>query len=832
MATTYIRLQTYFIFSLFVGYVAFLGVWFNIDDRAMRVQSEKDFREVLQIRNQLRDNLFKDSQAIPNSDNKLRVLRVICNDWLNGLVGEISSKRQFERQRIKDHGVPISNVSGVYILKNKRMYLNLGEHFEDRFGKDWTKDFFNALKHGGRYFSSFMSRFYNRPVSLKEFKSSTDKYETLNIRGRYYYRYYTKIKDFEVLLIIDLQKTNSSITLDHYLNSLVNNDIRLERFATDSFLWANQETVLADQTKYGLRFKPYRSGWIDFVLSKWISHILFSLLLVFLIGLGGYQILSLRLEFRVLVFFAICFVAISLVYRLQYKKLERIQSDLSLHHKMFSANELRQNLYLRYEKGIQTILRKLDKTDGLQFKMPLEGMLISANLEGQTKVIDDIGEPILLKILSEMLGRWHLIRKGYDPETISLTDHLNNRLRIDLPSMKSLVVPHIMNYVLKQASQISPGHDAQRLLNFSIFGEELILFLPGKRQFSSDVIHFLCIKRDRFIQYIASKTDWRSQKVALINQRSMQPIFQNFRPPWTKSKIEKFLVNRQMPNTLRDDTDLHWIHLSWDEMLLLVKTAKPLIRTDGPRDAVVSILFLLLGFISIFVIRTGLFNWLAQSVQILNAYRLRKQVIFFNPGWFRNEGYAFNKSVEKFIKNIDSRKMRELKMAPALDELLAQNQNLVASMAVLELVYSGLKKEDFKELIQIMSGELQRFNGFQMDAEAKFIRLCFPLEIDRNGVQNAAETGLALRQYLRRIANCEFYSIIRTGSFEIKFDNEDGLHHPILMIKDLEVQKRPDRYSSNELMIDDRSYQALLDLYDLEPIAENYYHFMSESLEG
>ena len=147
-------------------------------------------------------------------------------------------------------------------------------------------------------------------------------------------------------------------------------------------------------------------------------------------------------------------------------------------------------------------------------------------------------------------------------------------------------------------------------------------------------------------------------------------------------------------------------------------------------------------------------------------------------------------------------------------------------------MYSGLQKEDFKELMQVMSGELQRFNGFQMDAGAKSIRLCFPLEIDRNGIQNAAETGLALRQYLRKFADCEFYSIVRTGSFEIKFDSQDGLNHPILMIKELEVQKRPDRYSTNELMIDDRTYQALLDLYDLEPITENYYHFMSGSLEG
>ena len=34
--------------------------------------------------------------------------------------------------------------------------------------------------------------------------------------------------------------------------------------------------------------------------------------------------------------------------------------------------------------------------------------------------------------------------------------------------------------------------------------------------------------------------------------------------------------------------------------------------------------------------------------------------------------------------------------------------------------------------------------GFQLDAGAQFIKLYFPLDIDKNGIQNAAETGLAI----------------------------------------------------------------------------------------
>ena len=146
-----------------------------------------------------------------------------------------------------------------------------------------------------------MTKLYGRAVTLKEFKAKTNKYQILNVRGNYYYSYYSQIGDFGILLMIDLDKTDLKMTLDHYLNNLVRNDMRLERSTQDSFVWSDQEIFLSEKTNYGLRFIPPRSGWIDFLSAKWVSHILFILFIVFLIGLGGYQILSLRLEFRVLV---------------------------------------------------------------------------------------------------------------------------------------------------------------------------------------------------------------------------------------------------------------------------------------------------------------------------------------------------------------------------------------------------------------------------------------------------------------------------------------------------------------------------------------------------
>ena len=55
--------------------------------------------------------------------------------------------------------------------------------------------------------------------------------------------------------MIDLDKTDLKMTLDHYLNNLVRNDMRLEIY-TDNFVWSDQEIFLSEKTNYGLRFIP------------------------------------------------------------------------------------------------------------------------------------------------------------------------------------------------------------------------------------------------------------------------------------------------------------------------------------------------------------------------------------------------------------------------------------------------------------------------------------------------------------------------------------------------------------------------------------------------
>ena len=87
-------------------------------------------------------------------------------------------------------------------------------------------------------------------------------------------------------------------------------------------------------------------------------------------------------------------------------------------------------------------------------------------------------------------------------------------------------------------------------------------------------------------------------------------------------------------------------------------------------------------------------------------------------------------------------------------------------------------------------------------------------------------------QFFKDIENCKFYAVLRTGSFELNFAREYGLQYPIIEIKEIYVEEKPQKPVFNDLIIDKPSYQKLSGLYDLEHIKENYYHFIIDNTEG
>ena len=74
-------------------------------------------------------------------------------------------------------------------------------------------------------------------------------------------------------------------------------------------------------------------------------HLIYSIPSISTWTTGGYQILSLRLEFRVLVFVAICFISISSLYRLQHNDNELLKEYLRDNDTRAVANKLSKTLY-------------------------------------------------------------------------------------------------------------------------------------------------------------------------------------------------------------------------------------------------------------------------------------------------------------------------------------------------------------------------------------------------------------------------------------------------------------------------------------------------------
>ena len=99
-------------------------------------------------------------------------------------------------------------------------------------------------------------------------------------------------------------------------------------------------------------------------------HLIYSIPSI-LLGLGGYQILSLRLEFRVLVFVAICFISISSLYRLQHNDNELLKEYLRDNDTRAVANKLSKTLYDNFQRIIKRILTQLDNNKSLDLALPL-----------------------------------------------------------------------------------------------------------------------------------------------------------------------------------------------------------------------------------------------------------------------------------------------------------------------------------------------------------------------------------------------------------------------------------------------------------------------------
>lgn len=820
MVTSYIRLQLLFVISLVTGYLILLCLWFLLEDDNRRQAALKDFENVIQVRNQLQESLAVDRTFKLVSDSKIRSLRFICNTWLQNLENQLKSPRQNLRERLRNLGAPVNPTSGVFIAKDQRMFLKIGNNFEQELGAEWSRDFFSAIRHGGQFFKSFISKFYTRELTIQEFESTSGRYEILKIEGQSYYRYYVEISNFKVLLLIKLNSNDDHIILNHFMNAFIGADGRFKRDTQDIFDWAGQIQKRSEANEFGLRFTPVRSGWIDFLTSKWIGHVSFLLLLIFLIGMGGYQIFSLRLELRILALTFLCFIVIVFVLRQQSIKLTRMDSLFDEYENGRALFETASRIEQVYDLKIESIIQNLNQDIPLK-QFPLNFLEISVDQSGNATLTHRMDIPLLSHVMTQFMHRWHLTRRKLDPDHLTMQQELDNKLSVDLPEVKGLITQPISK-AIEMIKQVDLNRQKYRGLEFSLLGTQFVTIIPGIDAALREKAYLICFRKEELISWAVESEVWNQHKFAIVNLNESKMIFQNFPEKWTDTRLESFLSSRKLPASLRDDRNILWRSLQWEDMMLLYQTSES-VEQVNLSQAFVSIGGLGLLLLTIVLLLRGFMRWLDELIQLLNNFRLGGQFEKPQKTFLRHEGFRLTELVMKFLENIQSRPEKELKLAPFLDTLVTGSRSEYLSLTVLELHYAQLNRESFDDLILTVRKQLERYNGFQMEAGIQCLRMVFQTDDSAILIQNAVEVGLVLCKWFEPYEDYQFSIVLRSGQYRISFSSSGDSLPPLLSFNEIDAIRCRFRLQNQNFLIDKNSKIMLESLYDFEQIDDDFY---------
>lgn len=824
MVSNYIRLQALFVLSLVVVYIFIIFLWFIAEDEAHRKIAERDFAKVIQSRNQLRDSLLSGSKLSVTEDKKVRSLRFICNAWLRKLNNELSSVNKHLKKRLHSLEPPVGLASGVYIAQNKRLFLTIGNSFDKYLEPNWARSFYSALRHGKRFFQEFISKLYTREFTVEEFEATSDSYQILQIKGRSYYRYYTTIKNFQVLLLVDLTSINGPIILNHIIDALIADDKRFTRDSIDMLDWSGQSKNRSNATSIGLRFNPKRIGVVDFLINKWVSHVTFLIVLVVMIGMGGYQILSLRLELRVMSFLIVSLTLITLIHRNQSLKV----SEMNYFHGQTTINSETHRMAKEIEDLYQDRLDDfLDKVRiGLN---PLENsklryLQISVNPDGEAQIIDNIDYPILTLIASKLMSRWHLLRSGFDPDSISLKDELDNRLKITLPDIGPLALG-VLSKASKLIKSIKFSRANYKLFELNFTGENYILIIPGMKQDKVLTAKLICLNRNDLMTHFLESAEWEQNRFGIVNLSDTKALFQNFEQTWTEVRLDSFLSNRNLPESLREDRDINWVSLKWDDLLLLHKIA-PSTKSTSYSSLVKIIGGILILFCALIIFQKVFINWIDRLVEMLNTYRLKSRMQVSKFRFFRHEGYRLSSQLIKLVEFIETQPQKEIKLCSFLEDFLTRSRSEYLSLTILDLHYGRMDELEFKGLMDIANKQLERFDGFQLDGGLNCLRLVFQTDGHPTLVQNSIEAGLVIRDWLKNQSEAQFSISVRSGQFRLSLSKSSPDGSPIISIQNINVSPRNNPCSVNNLVVDNASQKLVEGIYDFKEIDDHFYQVM------
>ncbi len=344
----------------------------------------RQFREVIARKNQL-VQMLPEKNAFPNHPVRTSVLKALIQPWTEELLLSLQDSREAVTKSLKAQ--PLSTGISVFAAKSGRLLLIHGDSLDTVFGSAWARSFFLGLHMGGNLIEDRLSELFSYAGSREDFLKTAGEFRNLYRSGRYFLRSFAQTDDWQVLLLADLEATSPLVLEDAVLNMFVDSDSRLMIHPKgDVFQWGEIPQWLSRSGK-GLSWIEVPPSFLDWMSQFWVFHLTALFLAWLLYRMGGYLLLSTRMEFRLLACGSLLFTILGcLLWVVAQKGLPRVA--------WFQQEQLSQKVRDRL-KGLQEmVLENLARPSSewlgqpeCQLKINLKGYEYTGRCEGLSREI-------------------------------------------------------------------------------------------------------------------------------------------------------------------------------------------------------------------------------------------------------------------------------------------------------------------------------------------------------------------------------------------------------------------------------------------------------------
>jgi len=816
----YFRYQLYFFtilcgFYLLFLYLTFLGQDFNAYDKQFKL-----FSEYTKQRDQQISRLFV-KEPFPNYEGKIQVVRSSLEPVI-AQIREALSKGDFKSLRAIQ--LPMEKATGVFIGTEKKFRLKLGQEFHSQFGKKWYQRFFLSRRHGGRYFSATMERIYPYPIELEEFEKTRSTFQVIYKNSSFIYRYYGLENGHPYLILVNLNQLSYQDLVSQVMDSLLKeNPALVHSDSQDVLYWGGDKVLVDSKSKPGLHFRPIRVSFLEAISSLLLLHGVFIALLLFLYVQGGFRLLVVGFELRLVLFLLSLFILLNLA----SQKLWRFPTGLE--ERQGSSN---QGSIVRLEATVKKDFQDyIEKRDGLENE---EFVIVSWDSKNELLMngrdLAPHEEHLFYEIANELNKR--MLFPDSEP---SLRQLRENRLGYKLPELPSPLVKTAMGRALpkifERLGPLSQGSD----VSLDLLNTRIHLRLDSLEGRQTLKVLFEKSLRNRLFSQLLSKLVQAS--IVVYDRSSGELVATDLELDATQTRL---LYNQLLTNTRGQ------VKLSRRQNLIMTLSGSdffpelvyihepPKIDSAEEKDAfepvLRALLFLLLSTLFVQLFKKWLRYPLEPSMRVLRRLRdhLPSLPLLKHP--FAKGLHLHNQLFQALFQyqmEVNQREAFFYQLPETLERLLkTEDGRFMRSYASYGccLNIEFLKASQFQVNLQKVMERLQscneRYNSVFFEVDKSTLRLLLFPKTSLNYIQNSLQIGLEIAE---TFADLHLLISVDLGNCELGFKNKQDI---LFLEADQTIfgfHNRLSDYSPQRgVFVSSLVHEELQDMYEFQAVEDHF----------